>query len=202
VWFLGHGVKDALGDAVTLYRGGVEQLRGHYRDLLSPEQLAETDARIQRFTADGVPDDIARDIGLLPLLAVAPEIARLAGDTGHGLATVATLYFGLGARIGLDRLRLLASRITAGEHWDRLAIRRLSDDLFAAQRAISQTLLADMAKSASPADAASAIDAWANAHQDALTGTRDFLASLEMSGELSIAKLTLASSQVHKLSDI
>ena len=149
-----------------------------------------------------MPDELARDIGLLPLLGVAPEIAQLARTTGHDMAPVAALYFGVGARLGLDRMRLLAARISASEHWDRLAIRRLVDDLFAAQRALSQALLAKLPATATADDARKALEAWAASHAEALERTRSFLAALETTGELSIAKLTLANSQIHKLADI
>ena len=92
--------------------------------------------------------------------------------------------------------------LSAGEHWDRLAIRRLVDDLFAAQRALSQTLLAHLPATATADQAMAALQEWAASQAEALARTRNFLATLETTGELSIAKLTLANSQVHKLADI
>ena len=74
--------------------------------------------------------------------------------------------------------------------------------LSAAQRAISQSLLTHLPPEASCEAAAKAVDAWAQDHADTLARTRDFLSQLEASGDLSIAKLTLANSQIHKLSDI
>ncbi len=203
LWFLTHvSAKDDLAATIALYRAGVDALRTGHKDFISPEQAQEAEARIARFTAPGVPADLARDIGLLPLMGVAPEIAQLARTTGHSIAPVAALYFGVGAQLGLDRLRLLAARITASEHWDRLAIRRLVDDLFAAQRVLSQSLLAKLPATATADDAIKALAGWAASQAEALERTRSFLATLETTGELSIAKLTLANSQVHKLADI
>ena len=206
LWFLTNAANarksDELAATIALHRAGVEGLRGFYAGVISPEQAQDAERAIGQFSKAGVPDDLARDIGLLPLLGVAPEIAQLARATQHRLEAVAALYFGAGTVIGLDRLRRLAARIAPSEHWDRLAIRRLVDDLFAAQRAISQSLLTDLPPDASRQDAAKAVSAWAEAHADALARTRDFLSQLEASGELSIAKLTLANSQIHKLSDI
>jgi glutamate dehydrogenase len=203
LWFLTHvPVREELGAAIALYRAGVEALRAGHGDFISPEQAEESRARIARFAAPGVPHDLARDIGLLPLLGVAPEIAQLARTTGHDMAPVTALYFGLGAELGLDRIRLLAARIGASEHWDRLAIRRLVDDLFAAQRALSQSLLGKLAATATAEDARKALREWTSSNGQALERTRAFLGALETTGELSIAKLTLANSQIHKLADI
>jgi glutamate dehydrogenase len=199
LWFLTHvGAKDDLDAAIALYRAGVEALRGQYKDFISPEQAEEAQNRIDGFKS--APPELARDIGLLPLLGVAPEIAQLA--RGRQVASVARLYFGVGALLGLDRLRWLAARITPVEHWDRLAIRRLVDDLFAAQRALAQSLLSGMAKESGIADADKALADWAEKNKDALARTKSFLAALETSGDLSIAKLTLATSQIHKLAEI
>jgi glutamate dehydrogenase len=201
LWFIAHvGAKDDLGAAIALYRAGFEALRARYKDFISPEQAEEAAARIARFHT--APPELARDIGLLPLLGVTPEIARLARAGGHDIFCVAKLYFGVGGLIGLDRLRLLAGRITPAEHWDRLAIRRLVDDLFAAQCALCQSLLAALSKNAGAAEADKALSDWAGKNADALERTKSFLAALEGSGELSIAKLTLANSQIHKLADI
>ena len=200
-WFLGHvGPKDDLAAAIALYRTGVEALRAQHKDFISKEQADEAQARIAQFKE--APPELAHDIGLLPLLGVAPEIAALAKSSGHAIGSVAKLYFGVGDRIGLDRLRLLAGRITPAEHWDRLAIRRLVDDLFAAQRMLAQSLLTDLGKDAGPGDAQKALTAWAEKNQDTLERSKSFLAALESSGELSIAKLTLANSQIHKLADL
>jgi len=104
--------------------------------------------------------------------------------------------------IGLDRLRLLAGRIAPTEHWDRLAIRRLVDDLFAAQRMLAQSLLTGLGLDAGAGDAEKALRTWEETNRDALERSKSFLAALESSGELSIAKLTLANSQIHKLAEI
>ena len=203
LWFLSHvQAKDDLAASIALYRAGAEALRTGHRQLISPAQKEELEARVARFAVPGVPEELAHDIALLPLLGVAPEIAQLARATSHETSAVAALYFGVGAELGLDRLRMLAARITASEHWDRLAIRRLVDDLFAAQRALSQSLLAKLPGTATPEDALKAVQDWVASQADALKRTKSFLAALETSGDLSIAKLTLANSQIHKLADI
>ena len=108
----------------------------------------------------------------------------------------------MGAAIGIDRLRGLAARIGAKEHWDRLAIRRIADDLFAGQRALTAEALSALDKSkahGTRADGSEAVKAWADAHAETLNRARGFLDALERSGDLSIAKLTLANSQIREL---
>ena len=183
-WFLARVAQDApIADTVMLYRDGVEWLR----QATSPND--DDKARMADLVKAGVPDDLARDIALLTTLLAALDVALLAHDAGADAAKVAPLYFAVGEKLGLDRLRALAGKFAPPEHWDRLALRRLLDDLNAVQRGIAGKLLAE------GTDA----DAWAKSRADALERTRDFLQTLEASGALSVAKLMLASSQIQNL---
>jgi glutamate dehydrogenase len=195
-WFLSRVPAAAdLATSMAQYRAGVEALR----PVIEPYE--EDKAHMADLGASA-PPELARELALLPRLAVAPEIADLAAHSGYALATVAKLYFSAGSLLGLDRLRLLAGRIASPEHWDRMAIRRLMDDLFGAQRALAESLLPALSKEARPPDAARALLDWAKKNEDVLERTRAFLTALESSGDLSIAKLTLANSQIHKLAGL
>ena len=203
LWFLTNVPANAdLTDTVALYRAGTDALRGTFSTLVSPYEMESTLNRIKEMEDAGVPHDVADDVGALPLWSTAPEIAQLAHARKLDIDLVAGAYFAIGTTVGLDRLRGLAGRITASEHWDRLAIRRITDDLFAGQRMLTAQALAsvDGAKAKGQReDGAEAVRVWAEAHADALDRTKSFLAELERMGDLSIAKLTLANSQIHEL---
>jgi glutamate dehydrogenase len=198
-WFLTNVPADAdLSAVVPLYRDAAAKLAGTFSTLVSPYEAQDTEQRIAELQAGGVPHDIAEDAAVLPLMAGLPEIALMAAREERPLDLVAGAYFAMGAAVGLDRLRGLAGRITAAEHWDRLAIRRINDDLYAGQRALTVSALKG-ASGASRNDGADAVAAWTAAHGDALARTKSFLKALESTGDLSVAKLTLAGSQIHEL---
>ena len=202
LWFLANVPANAeLADITALYRGGVETLRGNFSSLISEYEAHDTEARIADLQKAGAPLDIAEDVAVLPLMGSAPEIALLAHNRGLPIDLVAGAYFAIGATVGLDRLRGLASRIVSLEHWDRLATRRIVDDLFAGQRALTAQAL-DGANTGTRQDGANAVANWAQAHDDTVSRTRAFLSELERGGELSIAKLTLANSQIHQLAGL
>jgi glutamate dehydrogenase len=122
-------------------------------------------------------------------LAEALDVALLARETGKAPGQVASIYAALGGAIGLDRLRSLAEKYFPSEHWDRLALRRLLDSLSRSQRGIATRLL----------DSGTPVEAWIKLQGAALERTRIFLQTLEASGDLSVAKLMLASSQIQSL---
>jgi glutamate dehydrogenase len=203
LWFLINVPADApLAETIARHRAGVDALRGTFASLVSPYEARDTEARIHELQQAGAPLDVAEDVAVLPLLSAAPEIAQLAYNRSLGIDLVAGAYFAIGAIVGLDRVRGLASRIAAGEHWDRLAIRRIVDDLFAGQRALTAQVLQGFEHEKidrTRAEGSDAAAAWADEHADALERTRSFLDELERTGDLSIAKLTLANSQIHEL---
>ena len=136
---------------------------------------------------------------VLGLMAALPEIALLAASRGLDFDLVAGAYFAMGRISGIDRLRGKANGIVAAEHWDRLAIRRIVDDLYAGQRALTAAALEPAGEAKGRAAGADAVQIWQESHSDALTRATSFLAALEAAGPLSVAKLTLGNSQIHEL---
>ena len=183
-WLLSHVPAQApIADTVAQYRAGVEALRESYA-MTAPDL-----ARIAELSGAGVPEELARDMALLGPLAAALDVALLAHESQAAPGKVAPLYFALGEVLGLDRLRTLAGKFAPPEHWDRLALRRLMDDLSQSQRGIAANLLKN----------GLGVSDWARTQGEALERTRAFLNALEASGDLSVAKLMLASSQIQSL---
>ena len=134
-------------------------------------------------------------MAVLPLLAAVPEIILLGEGQSVSAEAAARVYFAVGSLVGLDSLRALAGRIAVADHWDRLALRRIVDDLFSAQRLLACDALAR----GRGLPEQSAVDSWANLRTADIARTVSFLSELERAGEASIAKLALANSQVQKL---
>ena len=203
LWFITNVPAQAdLAATIALYRAGAEELRGTFASLVSPYEASDTEAHIEKMQKAGVPLDLAEDVSVLPLMGGTPEIASLAHARGLNVDLVAGTYFAVGAAVGIDRLRGLSHRIAAAEHWDRLAIRRINDDFYAGQRVLAADALAFLGKEKKNGDrhdGAAAVAAWTEAHADAIARTRSFLEALEQSGDLSVAKLTLANSQIREL---
>ncbi|HYM18270.1 MAG TPA: NAD-glutamate dehydrogenase [Micropepsaceae bacterium] len=187
-----------IASTVETYRAGFSALKGHFSKLVSPLEKEATEARLAKLKEVGVPDDVAEDAAILPLLSAVPEIVLLSENQGVAPIEAARAYFAVGGHIGLDRLRALAGEISLNDHWDRLALRRIVDDLYAAQRLLAADALKGKAEAAA-APGANAVTAWAERRAIEIDRTRNFLKELERGGEPTIAKLALANSQIQKL---
>ncbi len=203
LWFLVHLPAGAgIAETARAYGAGVAALHGRFADLISSFEAQTIEARIADLQAAGVPLDVAEDVAVLPLMGAACEIILLSQMQGVPVDAAAGAYFAVGASVGLDRLRALAERVAASDHWDRLAVRRIVDDLFASQRMLAAEALGnarDALKKGGREQGSEAARAWAAMRQDDLQRTLSFLAELEHGGPLSISKLSLANSQVQKL---
>ena len=200
LWFITNVPSNAnLAETVVLYRDAAEKLRGTFSTLVSPFEAHDTEARIAELEKAGAPHDVAEEVAVLRLMAGLPEIALLAHNKQFDLDLVAGAYFAMGQTVGIDRLRGRAARVTAAEHWDRLAIRRIVDDLFAGQRGLTAAALKAVTGEKGRAAGAEAVKQWANAHADALERATSFLQALDATGDITVAKLTLANSQIHEL---
>ena len=201
LWFLSNVPANAdLSEIVARHRDGVNSLRGTFSSLVSEFEASGTEARIAELQEAGAPLDVAEDIAVLPLMGAAPEIIALAHARELSIDFVAGAYFAVGAAVGLDRLRGLAGRIGAGEHWDRLRSGALSMTFSQASarwppKRFRKTLA--MARKAGPMVQTQCANGRKRAPMKLLapkaferTGTH---------GELSIAKLTLANSQIREL---
>jgi glutamate dehydrogenase len=196
LWFIVNLPPKGAGlrETVMLYRSGFMALKGKFETMVSPLEARAVEARIEKLTAAGVPEDVAEDVGILPLLGAVPEIVLLAQTERVDVEAAGKIFFAVGGLVGLDRLRALSREIVAKEHWDRLAIRRMVDDLYAAQRGLA----ADALKGARRKDG-DAVAAWGEARKDDIARVLAFLTELERGNVPSIAKLALANSQIQKL---
>jgi glutamate dehydrogenase len=196
LWFIVQLPAGDMNETVKTYGAGFAALKGRFSGLVSPLEAEAAETRIATLQKAGVPLDVAEDVAVLPLLGAVPEIVLLAQTRGVSATDAARVYFAMGALVGLDRLRVLAGRIVTTDHWDRLALRRIIDDLYSAQRLLAGDALLRAARLPQGTDATAA---WAKLRSQEIERTASFLSELADGGDASIAKLALANSQIQKL---
>ena len=133
------------------------------------------------------------------MLGAAPEIVLLAENKKVAVDFAAHAYFAMGALIGLDQLRALAGQIVSADHWDRLALRRIVDDLYMAQRLLTAEALQRCIRNRGSAMARPRCAHGRNCVKTTSSKSRISSPSSNAAGEPSIAKLSLANSQIQKV---
>ncbi len=186
------GGKSAIGDAIELYRPGVQQITDIADEMItafSKKRLAQRTAELVKAKA---PKELAARVAGTELLGGAIDVIEVGARLGRPVADVAANYFAAGARFDLDWLRATARRIKPADHWERIALGRLMADVRAQQSAIGAAALA--MKGTKPGSAG--VAKWAEANPETARRIDRLIAELKSGGGLSVAKLAVAASQL------
>ena len=151
----------------------------------------------------GFAEALARQVAGLQPLTIAADLVDLAEASSWGLPQVARLYYETGARFAFDRLRAAAGGFTAGDPFERLAVRRLLEDLLAEQAAVTRGIMAFAGSAqagASAETAATAVASWAALRREAVEAAKRAVEEIEAAGGgWTFAKLTIANAALREL---
>jgi glutamate dehydrogenase len=190
---------DAL---VAAYRPAADALRAAGGSVLSRFEQAQLESRVQSFIGLGVPEAMARDFAMLRPLVATADIGDLSRQAGWPEPAMAMLYHQVGAAFDFDRLRAGAGNVPSADHFDRLAVRRLIEDLMAEQATLTRAVAkaSTVAVGASEAAAEAAVDSWIGPRQGLVEGVRAAVDEIEASGSgWTFAKLTIANSVIREI---
>ena len=187
---------------IAAYRPAADALRARGGAVLSHFEQDRLEKRVQSFIALGVPVKMARAVALLRPLVATSDIGDLAREAGWPEPEMARLYHQVGAAFDFDRLRAAAGAVPSADHFDRLAVRRLIEDLMSEQMVLTRAVArsADMSVGESEAAAEQAVDAWIGPRLRIVEGVRASVDEIETSGTgWTFAKLTIANGAIREV---
>jgi glutamate dehydrogenase len=141
--------------------------------------------KIERFTKEGVPEELAVQIARLEILSSASDVVQVSNDKNRPLDAVGKLYFEVGAMLRLGWLRRQASRMGAVAHWDRLAVHSLISTLFDHQRRLAASVIDK-----------GTIAEWTTAHKREIERFNAFVDDLKASDTMTLPKLVIAAKKI------
>ena len=210
-WFMRRGrgrEKDArrpLADTIAAYKPGVDQLRAHALNIISPFEHARVAALVENLADAGAPADLARDVAQLFPLVSSSDVIDVARRLGRPLDVAAQIYHAVGDRFRFDQLRAAGNDISAPEHWDRLAIRRLIENLYGDQQTITAMVLEtapnDSDAAAGATVTAAMLDYFETCHADECDRLLRTLEDVEQGG-WSLAKLSIGSNALSEFTGL
>ncbi|HEU5036930.1 MAG TPA: NAD-glutamate dehydrogenase [Nocardioides sp.] len=142
---------------VDQFTGPVQQAMAQLPELMSGRELAAYVERRDRLVGEGVPDDLASRVAVLPPAYMLLNIVDIALREDRDPAVVARVHFALGERLGLPALVQRILGLPRADRWQTMARAALRDDL----HAVHAQLTAQVLGSTSREDTAEArIAAW------------------------------------------
>ena len=200
-WFLKEKeVQAKLAPAIALYRDGVERLADWLEK--KPAVIGEGERRSEHDLArQGISKTLARRMAIMPYLAVAPELTRLSAKSDSSIEEAATVFFGLGERLGLENLHeRIATIIGPDTPWQREAVALLLGEIHDTQRKLVASVLvlkAEMKKKTCTVD--ELLSAWIAGNAQWLERYDTLLDEIRAVGNFDISMLSLANRYLSSL---
>jgi glutamate dehydrogenase len=186
---------------IDTYRPAVDVLKTLTPACLSTFEAKAAVRRASAWMKLGAPRTLAHSIALMRTLTKAATLTELAAAQDWPVASVAFVYHRVGGQLGFDRLRAAASARPAADGYERLAVRRLVEDMDAEQAALAASIMRFAGKASDdPAQDAGAVSAWSADHARSVKAARHTLETIEKAGGLwTFAKLTIANAALRDL---
>ncbi|HEU4521808.1 MAG TPA: NAD-glutamate dehydrogenase domain-containing protein, partial [Thermoanaerobaculia bacterium] len=186
---------------VNEFKPRIAVIEQRLAQILPPTVLETVHAREVKLIEAGIPEHLANRIAALDVMTSAMDIVRISrseeGEPGSGVEEVARVYFGLGARFGLDRLRAAGAAIVADTPWQKAAVATLVDDLFNYQSVLASRVISE-ANGARPADP---VEAWLAERSRVVERIEGTMNEVRSAQNVDIAMLTVASRQLRILAE-
>ncbi len=192
-------VEDGIANAISLYRPGVEALGNDMNGLLSPFEASRLNERTKSYTLLGAPEDLARKVATLLALTSSTDVIDIARQRGRDVRKTGYLYHATGELLRFDELRTAAGSASSPQHWDRLAARRLVEDLLHQQDLVTLAIIDAGSAGDLPDSYGEARDvalAHISRNRPAFDGLLASIDELDRSGPWSFAKLVLVTDSI------
>jgi glutamate dehydrogenase len=194
LWFLRNRSQPLdCGATVGVFQSGVATLVDCLNDILPTDRAEEAAADATALVAQGVPEDLARFIGLIEPLYSACNIVEAAAQLNLGVRQVAEIYFQVGRRLGLDWLRARGRHIASDNHWQDKAVSAIIDDLYGQQLAVTIRVV----ETAGGGDGVT--DKWAEDNPDIITRNAQLFTDLRTQPGMDLAMLAVANRRMREL---
>jgi glutamate dehydrogenase len=177
---------------VAEFRPAIAAIADRLHDILPAALLGALKARQGELEMDNVPERVAYRIASLGVMGAALDIVRLS-RTGRPVQDVAKVYFSVGARFGLERLRSAGASIAAETPWQKAAVAAAVDDLFNYQSIIASRVLGESNGVGEP------LDGWLTARPRVVERIDQMMTDFRAAQTVDLAMLTVASRQLRAL---
>jgi glutamate dehydrogenase len=187
-WFLrdGAALVDLVG-TIGRYRAGIAALTPLLATALPASRRLHLEQEAHRHVDAGIPVDLAADVAALRVLALAPSITRIAGESRSSVADTAHVYLEIGERLHIAELAAKASAMPTPDYYDRLAVGQALSQVDSALAAFVRDVLAG---------GKGGVEAWLGRQGDRLARVRGTLEEIAGEGATSVSRLLVAAGQL------
>jgi glutamate dehydrogenase len=196
LWLLRSGYERLdIAALVSEFRPRIEAIQNRLVDVLPAALLGRVRVRQAELMEDGIPEELAKRVASLDVMTSAMDIIRIArADAAHGVEDVARVYFGVGERFTLDRLRAASQNVAAETPWQKSALTSLADDFFNYQSTLASRVIVE-----TNGAGADPVETWLAARPRVVERVDQTMNEFRASTTVDLAMLSVASRQLRML---
>jgi glutamate dehydrogenase len=196
-WFLRNTERPLnIGKSVEAFSNGLMELGDKLEEVLPENVLASHLKQAQTFIDNGVPEKLAKSVAGKVVLVSGCDIVGIAQNRKMDVVDVSKIYFKMGSRFDLGWMRATGEQLGLKNHWQKLAVGALIEDLYSYQSELTHKALDSRAKGA---DALEGISTWIEANQTIVDQTDQMLAEMKNTPGIDFAMLTVAAKQLRDM---
>jgi len=198
-WFLRFGDDNPnILKEIKVFKSGVNILKKNIKNIIPKSVEKNLHATETKLINMGMPDNLAKEISILILLASANDIIMITRNLKSNIKEVASLYFQIGERFNLDWLRQEAIFMTPKNNWQARVISGIMDDLYSHQASITLKVLENIKTSAGGSKAKS-IEGQLAPYNNAIKQITEIISKIKNEPTIEIVMLTLVNQRIGQL---
>ena len=158
-----------------------------------PDFLIQSrDDRTARYSAAGVPEDMALAMANLPLRGRLTEIVRIAGMAGVSPLAAGKAFYGVTGLFRIGRIETLARQIVVSDYFEALAVERAVQTLDSARRGLTLRVLGD-------GEAKEPFKAWQTREETAIGKVARAIEDIMATDDLTVSRVVVAANTLGDL---
>lgn len=201
-WFLTRlGRKLDIDKDAKEFSDGIKALTKNLDSVLTKDTLRSIKARRNSYIQDGIPEKLADQIALMPVLSSACDIIRISSEQNTDLKNTAATYFKLGERFHIDWLRNKVEYLPNDDYWHAEVTNGLTEQLYSSQAGMTVRILRDLNGSSKKVPKGkSLVDLWVDDHAQSLKQLDSLFVDLRRAGTVDLTMLIVAEQRLRGLS--
>ena len=186
-WVLNQsGDKLDIQESIERLTAGMDVLGKKITRSLNETEKEQVQKRAEPLMADGMPKTLAMKAASLHLLYPALDVVETAARREDDVLRVATVYFGLGDRLGLKWLRESVEKLPVAGQWHAHARGSLRDELYSQHRRLAGQVLGAFPDEKDP------VKSWAEANFDTVEQISLMLVDMQNLPSMDYATVSVA----------
>ena len=140
-WLLKSQNKNKINDEIDQYKKTANELYGLLSEVLAKASKQDFGNKVKYFTQQKVPYSLAQRVAAMDPIAATFDIWEISFNSKFDLKSIAKIYFEIGTRLHLKSLRNRVSKLIPENHWQKLSVKTVLDELYYYQMMIAKKVV-------------------------------------------------------------